>query len=329
MTAMPPTRGHKRLIDFASKLGETAEIIVCTQPGEPYPFERVQSLRDATKLTNANIHHLHKEIPQVPADSETFWHMWKQYLTDFGFIDGDVIVASETYGVKLAEVMGAAFYPYDIEREILPVKATLVREDPQYRFDEILPEFQSALTRTITIFGAESVGKTTLTKRLASDLGGHFLFEYARPYLETVSIEISTSSMTSIWKGQKALQEHAADFKDKPFIFQDTDLFSTVGYWDFWKGDTPEQLVEDAKINRSHLYLILSSEVAFVEDPIRYGGDRRESEDSFWINLCEKHGLHYKVIEGSDYEERYQKARQLALEQFDAVTTLNYLRKGQ
>ena len=253
MTALPPTKGHKRLIDFASKLGDTAEVLICTQPGEPYPFERVQALRDATRLNDVNIHHLHKTIPQVPADSPDFWEMWRQYLTDYGFVPGDVIVASESYGIALAKTMDAPFYPYDIEREILPIKATRVREDPLLRFEEVLPEFQEVLKSTITIFGAESVGKTTLTKRLAKELNGHFLFEYARPYLETVSIDITTDSMTAIWKGQNALQKHAQEFKDKPFIFQDTDLFSTVGYWDFWNMQTPAGLVVDAKANASDL----------------------------------------------------------------------------
>lgn len=330
MTAMPPTKGHKRLIDFARKLSDGVEVLICTQPGEPYPYQRAQALREATSTDDQiNIHHLHKTIPQVPADSSDFWDMWRGYLKSLGFTDGDIIVASETYGVELAKTMNAPFYPYDINREILPTKATLVRESTHLRFEDILPEFQDTLKSTITIFGAESVGKTTLTKRLANELNGHYLFEYARPYLETVSTDITTASMTSIWKGQKALQEHAQDFKDRPFVFQDTDLFSTVGYWDFWDMQTPAQLVTDAKAAKSDLYIILSSEVAFVEDPIRYGGDKRESEDSFWVELCQKHGLNYKVVSGCDYQERYEQAKKLTLEQFSKKANISYVRSGQ
>ncbi len=336
MTAMPPTKGHLRLIEFAARLGGSAEVIVNTQPEEPYAFERVKALREvALRLSNSfdiqvNIHHIHKSLPQEPEGNEGFWDMWTEFLTMHGLQTYDFIVASEMYGAKLAEVTGATFMPYDVDREMFYSKATLVRREPLKYFDQILPEFQRNLIKTVTIFGAESTGKTTLSNRLRnSDLFKvHWMFEYARPYLEKCGTEITTESMTGIWHGQRALQEHAKTFYDRPFVMQDTDLFSTVGYWDFWDMNTPQELVEDAIRLKSDLYLITQSNIPFEEDPIRYGGDKRESDDQYWIDLCERYELNYRVIQSNNKFTRTAEAELAMLDEFESTFDLHYERVG-
>ena len=123
--------------------------------------------------------------------------------------------------------------PYDPKREILDIKATRVLgKDPIRHMAEIIPQFQPNLRRKIVLFGAESVGKTTLSRRLAENLGGQFFPEYARPYLEMVGNDLSNDKMTDIMNGQRVLQEMSNKIsRDKPFSIFDTDLYSTVGYW--------------------------------------------------------------------------------------------------
>lgn len=326
---MPPTKGHMRLIEFAAALGTTAEVIVCTQPCEPYSFERLDALRQATKNMNVNIHHIHKELPQEPEGHEGFWDMWKDFLLTYGLQPEDYIVASEMYGAKLAEITGAKFYPYDVDRSLYLSRATWVREDSLHNFDQILPEFQPNLRRTVTIFGAESTGKTTLSRILSTSMQGHWLFEWARPFLEKCRNEITTESMTQIWHGQAALQRHARDFKDKAFIFQDTDLFSTVGYWDFWDMNTPDGLVNEAIELKSDLYLITQSNIPFEQDPLRYGGDRRESQDQYWIDLCDKYGLNYKVLTSDTRNGRLYEATNIIRDfYYESTSLIDYVREG-
>lgn len=319
---MPPTTGHLQLIQFASLLADTVTVILNTQPHEPYPQERADALKLAIKnhhLTNVSLIHYRKTIEQDPT-TPGFWEMWQRMMYRFGLQTGDYIVASERYGIKLAEVTGARFYPYDIDRSINTTKATRIREDALSHFGHMLPEFQTYIRTTVTIFGAESTGKTTLSRMLAQELGGHFLFEYARPYLENTINEVTVDSMTDIWKGQKALQEHARqNFVDKPFIIQDTDLFSTVGYWQLphWRnvlGICPERLTEDALRLKSDIYLIAQSNIPFEEDPLRYGGNVRESTDAYWIDVCEKQNLPYYLLQSNDLQRRLQEATRVILE---------------
>lgn len=340
MTAMPPTKGHQALIEFARHVGETAEVILCTQPDEPYIWERLNALRKAFVGLNVNLHHVHRELPQEPEQATGFWDMWSGILLSFGLQKSDFIVASERYGLKLAEVTGATFIPYDIDRDILWTKATEVRDDPRGNFAQMLPEFQKNLLQTVTIFGAESTGKTTLSRSLARHLNGHWLPEWARPYLEHSGAQLTNRSMTDIWTGQKALQQYGRDLKDKPFVFQDTDLFSTLGYWDMkgWNiptyeegricgaSPTPYGLERDAVEHQSDLYLITRSNIPFEPDPLRYGGDKREGSDEYWIRICARHSLNFRVLEASSTLGRIDEAMELINEHYEDTVKLAYRR---
>lgn len=97
----------------------------------------------------------------------------------------------------------------------------------------------------------------------------------------------------------------ANEWRDRPFVIQDTDLFSTVGYWNLphWAdslGEVPPGLIDDAKLWRSDLYIVLRSNIEFEADPLRYGGNVRESDDQYWIDLCVKYDLNYVVIDETD-----------------------------
>jgi len=324
MTAMPPTTGHFQLIQFASLLAPAVYVILCTQPHEPYSAERAEALRSAIahhELNNVELIHYNKVIEQDPS-SPGFHEMWKGLMKKFGISKNDLIVASEPYGKWLADITGAHFFPYDIHREVNPAKATAIREDPLKYFTKILPEFQANVVRTITVFGAESTGKTTLSKQLAEELGGTWLFEYARPYLENTKNEITRKSMKAIWRGQAALQRHGQDFFNKPFIIQDTDLFSTVGYWQFphWQktlGECPKALIAEAKKMKSDLYIITRSNIPFEKDPLRYGGSKREGSDEYWINVCKAYNLPYVILGSNDRAERLNEAVYLAKKAFN------------
>jgi nicotinamide riboside kinase len=189
-----------------------------------------------------------------------------------------------------------------------------------------MPEFRDHLRKTITFFGAESVGKTTLSRQVARFLDSRWTLEYARPYLETVGEEITVDKMTDIWYGQQALQVKAlSEESASPFIVQDTDLYSTVGYWEMWKPESvPVGLRATARAYRSDLYNILAQDgVPFEADPLRYGGDKRESTDQYWIDLCEREGLNYVVVDG-DFTQRHAKCVELAFQTFftDEVKSL-------
>jgi HTH-type transcriptional repressor of NAD biosynthesis genes len=327
MTAMPPTKGHMNLIRFAASLPVSGvKVIVCTQPHEPFYNERWLAVVDAvnnmhsrfTFTAPVEVERLHRNLEQDPS-VEGFWPMWDAIMQEYGFKPGDFVVSSELYGQTLADRNHGVFMPYDPNRELYYTKATNIRNKLANYFHDILPEFQRHLVTRVTIFGAESTGKTTLSKELAWTINGHWLFEYARPYLEAVGKEITVEKMNAIWKGQLATQRHSDFMYDKPFIIQDTDLFSTVGYWmqPHWTeslGQVPSGLIDDALRTTSDLYIITRSNIPFEPDDIRYGIDRRESPDEFWIGIAEKFNLNYVVLDQQDVISRTSWAAKYAKE---------------
>lgn len=331
LTAMPPTKGHWGLLQFASRTADELHVVLCTQPGEPYPAERAAAVRAAlASIPNAHLSHLHETLPQQPAEAADFWEMWRGILVALGLAPRrDLIVASERYGAQLASVTECEFIPFDIERAIFASRATDIRRDPRANFSLILPQFQPVIKQRVTLLGAESTGKTTLSHDLAEAIDAHWLPEWARPYLEGLpSPEVTIARMHAIVTGQRALQLHARDLFDRPFVVQDTDLFATIGFWQNWRpSDVPTSLIEDAACDASDLYLITPSNIAFQHDPLRYGGDYRETRDEYWIELADRFGLNYRLIQSSDRWERRAEATQLAIEHFDSTVSLAYERR--
>lgn len=98
-------------------------------------------------------------------------------------------------------------------------------------------------------------------------------------------------------------------------------------HWQDSLGPVPEKLVEDALTTKSDLYIITKSNIPFEEDPIRYGGDKRESPDEFWIGIAEKYDLNYVVLSGSDFELRRREAKRIALDALNKkAKTIEYKR---
>lgn len=304
MKAMPPTKGHERLIDFATTFSDQGVVLIDTAPGEPLVNERVEWISLQLLFNDWRVEHMELDDQDPKADG--FWERWAGRLKELG--EFDYIIGSEQYCQTLAGLLDARYIPYDPKRELVGAQATAVRKNPISLFRHVAEGFQPHLQTTITVWGAESTGKTTLSERLASCLDGEWVFEWARPYLEgTGQTVVDLQAMHEIWHGQYAVEQNAAVHHsvDKPFIVRDTDLYSTIGYWEqpHWTADlgpVPKGLISDAAVHRADLYIILKSNIPFEKDPIRYGGDHRESSDEYWISVAEKYDLPYVVLTSTD-----------------------------
>lgn len=330
MTALVPTVGHKYLIDFAKNLtgwNNHVHVILGTMDREPVAGILRWDAFIATYLHDrkVKIHWLHRDVPQEPSEHPDFWSVWRDIVREFVDVDpDDYFVASELYGIDMAQALGCKFMPCNRYRETIDIKGTTVRQNLLRDFEYILPSFQHNIRKTVTVFGPESCGKTTMTRWLAQELNGHFIPEWAREYLETVGAEITDEKMRAIVNGQYAVQQTAQnDLFNKPFIFQDTDLLSTVGYYRLWGGGTDEDLdlVEHlAKKTKSDLYVVMNDQIPFEADPLRYGGDKRESNTQFWINLLDDFGCDYVLIRNTDIGKQRREAKQDVLDVFNYYT---------
>lgn len=342
MTAMPPTQGHLALINFASNYvgsygdergAGTVFVVVSTRKCEPLSgWDRFCALMHACD-DMGNVVVLHSKddnAPQNPSEHPDFWNWWKDHINSLlkglydPFKQDDLLFASEMYGEPLAEVMDMQFIPYDVERKIVNTKASRVRDSMLRYWPDIIPEYQARVRQTVTIFGAESCGKTTMTKQLGDTeySPGHMLCdtvpEWARLYLETVGPNVDERAMDRIMRGQWAVQISARDRATSPFIVQDTDLLSTIGYYRIMGIPVPDDILELFDYTKSDLYIVMNSNIPFEVDPLRYGGDKRESTDQFWIDLLEEFECTYYVVTNTVASLQYREVREQMENHFNA-----------
>lgn len=319
MTALPTSLGHIQLVCWASEFGfGEVTALVCGRENDPIPLQdRYEALVEATAdLKNVNVISVLHDYPDYPEQFdgtvEEFDRLWTDKLHSILDLDSeDFLVASDIYGSRFADNLGVKFAPFDPDREIVKISGTKIRREPFKYFSSIAPGLQRKLRKTITIFGSESCGKTTISKKLAERYNAPYVPEWARPYLESLGSPAPTDDrMAMIVRGQLASQRSSQKLLGSPFIFQDTDLFSTLGYYRIYQPGIEKQLnmiatpYDDCEIqsviNKSDLYIVMNSNIRFVPDSLRYGIDKRESDDQFWLNICEEFGLNYYYVKSTN-----------------------------
>lgn len=314
MTGLVLTTGHQFLVDTAAEYMDAIDgeldIIVFDRSFEPISGVRRQMAlaRHFAGKPWVNVFVGHDDnAPQNDDGTQEFWDYWvKIAFETTGATGYSHVFASEAYGNTYAKHLNAEFVPVDIERVVYPVKGTTVRRNLNTRFRDVMPTFKEVLARRIVFFGAESTGKTTMSRKMSTHpmLGGKYLPEWARPYLEQFGPEVTDDRMTNIMLSQFSIQRAVTSNLETPWIYQDTDLLSTIGYYRIYGGKQPAIINELFEETKGDLYVVMNSGIPFEMDPLRYGGSVRESSDQFWIDLLEEFGCNYYVVESTDQLEQ-------------------------
>ncbi|MFZ2957237.1 MAG: AAA family ATPase [Candidatus Ozemobacteraceae bacterium] len=304
---LPPHLGHQYLVDFAKNYVNKLTVLVCTLAAEPIPGDlRFRWMREM--FPDVDVRHNTDENPQEPHEHPDFWRIWHDSIRKH-FSAGDILFASETYGVQLARTLGMRFVPVDIARDLVPISGTMIRECPIKYWDYIPPVVQSYFLKRVCVFGPESTGKTTLARDLSRHFKTNFVHEYARPLLEAKPTPCDFADIDLIARGQIAAEE-ALSRQANRVLFCDTDLLTTVMWSEILFQQCPDWIREEADRRTYDLYLLLEPDRPWVDDPARYQPDlteRRAFRDRC-IRELEARGRSYVLVGGS-WEERFDIAR--------------------
>lgn len=327
----PPHLGHKYLIDFARNYSFShIDVIVFGMESESIStWLRYNALREHyDRCGNVLIHHHEETLPQYPEEHPDFWNIWKDRITKKVNVDSDTILfASENYGIKLAEVLGCKFIPVDTDRNTYSISGTEVRKNIDWWFDKLLPEMKKYLTKKVVFFGSDSVGKTTMSKIISRSIGGKFVPEYARTYLNTYPSETITKDMMhDIARGQLAAQKSDYRFPEKYLTVFDTDFLTTYGYWKLFGFNEDEKferyVAQHILYSRNYHYIVLDTNIPFEVDAQRYGGNQRQSDTQFWINILQKFRKPHTLITESNMDKRIG-------EIVEIVNNINFINKDE
>ena len=161
--------------------------------------------------------------------------------------------------------------------------------------------------KLIAITGAESTGKSTLCKALASHYQIPFIPEYAREFVANLERDYTYDDLEHIARKQleqlnTALKTHSE------IIILDTWLVITKIWFEVCFSHYPLWMEETIKNTKIDLFLVCDTDLPWIEDPVREnGGNKRNQLQKRYIGEIKKYGFPYQIVNGEG-EDRIQKA---------------------
>jgi len=251
-------------------------------------------------------------LPNSKHSCRSVSKMWADYLNR-KFPNVTHIFSSEKYGDYLAEYMGIKSEIFDINRKAVPVSSTDIHDHPFRYWEHIPASARRFYVKKVCVYGAESTGKSRLTKFLAKEFDTTYVPEIARTIMEENGIslkELNDEHFLSFAQNQYFFIEKEIRKANK-ILFCDTDNIITQGYSKFYLKKLVDG-ISDYEIPYD-LYLFLYPNVPFVQDGIRNSTDRRTEMHSIFVRELETRrnmgiDIRYRMINKHEWIERNEQA---------------------
>ena len=165
-----------------------------------------------------------------------------------------------------------------MDRTVLKISATAIRENPIANWDYINRVFRRHFTKKVTVMGSASTGKSTLVRRLARTSNSPFSEEYAREYQERSNVsddELIVKDYIRLIQGQyDANSREINSPANNGLTIFDTDAMVTKVYADMWldeAGRAQLQPLFDNTISEEliDLILVIPPVTPYVDDGFR------------------------------------------------------------
>lgn len=262
----PPHDGHGHMGDFAlAYTGGNLTVMVESNDSQDIPgwlrAQWMQEMLPAAKVVNC-----HETLPQDPSETPDFWEIWGEVLRRYAPEGVTHVFASEPYGHRIAEILGAEFVPVDFERRCRDVSATRVRADPYAMWHMLPPPVRAHYCRRVVLIGPESSGKSTLAEALGRTLGTVVAPEYGRLWCDQFG-KPDAEGLRRIARGHAAGVAAALRRANKVLI-EDTDAAMTQ-VWSDMLSETRDPEI-DAFWRAPDLYVVCDVDGPWIDDGQRW-----------------------------------------------------------
>lgn len=152
----------------------------------------------------------------------------------------------------------------------------------------------------VAILGPESTGKSALAKSLADHYNAPWIPEYAREYVENLTVPYTFEDVCIIAKKQieqEKQYENEIDFNND-CVFFDTELIITKVWLEHKYKVVPQFITERLKEGFFDLYLLCAPDIPWEPDSVRENGDDREFFFHWYKKEIENIGKTFFVING-------------------------------
>jgi HTH-type transcriptional repressor of NAD biosynthesis genes len=293
----PPHAGHHHLIRSGKEHCDELTVLVCDRPEHLIPGKlRAQWLRK--EHPNVNIRVINDQLDDLDSNE------WAKLALKEMNGSIDIVFTSESYGEPWSKAIGCDHKLIDIDRTTFPCSGTAVRNNPYEKWDYLSSSVKEYFAFRVCVIGAESTGKTTLSKALAKHYRTNWVPEYGRTYTEKIIKNIwnytwSSADFTKIAKLQARQEDVKASQSNKLVIF-DTDVFAT-SIWHKRYLRTRSPLVESMAAKRPPigLYILTDPKTPFNQDGYRDGENIREWMHQEFVDALTYWGKNYIFVSGS------------------------------
>ena len=238
-------------------------------------------------------------IDETELGIEAYPNGWDKFISE---VDRIFDLATEE-GSSIFYVSEDEYYEYldklgysvvKLDRELNPISATMIRENPIKHWDNITFPFRRVFSKNILICGTASEGKTTLVKDLGKYFNAPYSHEYARDYMEESYIsewELDGVDYMAFLDGQYQMNKKLINSpSNQGIFFADSDSMTTRMYAEYYCKDPELELTESefeeiavaadaiTKKCRWDKIYILCPHGVFVDDHTRYMAFSGEDE---------------------------------------------------
>jgi NadR type nicotinamide-nucleotide adenylyltransferase len=324
----PLHKGHMELILQAKKENDLCYVIVCGyngDKGEPLlPLrKRVRYVKETfkndelVKVISVN----DTELGIDESMSKSNWGIWLECVLNQLEKVGDNKLTRTWYVGEPRYVNDLANWNENailINRQILPISATLIRNNPIKYWNYISPVFRKVYSHNILITGTASEGKTTLTRDIAKLFGLPHSEEMGRVRIETTAKKDNELDfgdfLYNLYEQNNENAKNIDGLSNRGVIISDTDNLVTLMYAKLYAEEPDFELTyEDylalytlakrqSKYIKWNKIFVLAPRGEYVDDGYRYMGHKdmeiREKLFKSLIELLNDFGYEYEILKG-------------------------------
>lgn len=285
----PMHLGHELMIDMAASELDELTVIVSDTPDqytdtitEDYPlnFRYKMIVEKMRKYPNVPVLK-HTDVFGPPAEvdengtgiGDEFWNYWT-YVFKMLAPDATYFVSSDYYGQEAAKRMSTdlhpvEWFPVDPGRELMPISATKIRDEPIKYWNYISQEFRQKFGKRVLVIGPESTGKSTLVKDLGQAWASPVVPEYGRILSESLDNSMGMEHFRTIAKRHHEMESFAMRNSNTGLIISDTDVYTTYLFGKVYLGKEMLDLMRKHSLNHYDLVIILPPNIPWVDDGTR------------------------------------------------------------
>lgn len=246
-------------------------------------------------------------------------HMRDKNITHF--------YSSEPYGEHVSIALQAVNRSVDIDRRLVPVSGTRIRENP-YTARHYLHSlvYRDHIINAVFL-GAPSTGKSTLVEHLASRFNTVFMPEFGKEYWEQnqVNRRLSLEQLVEIAEGHLEREEKMLQQANN-YLFTDTNAMTTRIFSHHYHGTALQKLEEMAALNqkRYDLFFLCDTDIPYDDTWDRSGEMNRDFLQNEIIKDLQARHVPFITLSG-DVATRTDRV-QNALQAFDKFASYKALR---